>query len=123
MAHSNQIREFLITRNGIELQDVYVGAEGVLTGSLRAAQEARERASAVAWEQDSQRKQRELQRRKSVVEAQIAALQHEFQSLDEESRLNTAEYDARSAVIQGDRDAAASRRGADTAGMKQERDT
>ena len=33
MAHSNQIREFLLTDHGIELKDVYVGPEGVLTGS------------------------------------------------------------------------------------------
>ncbi len=39
MKHSNQIREFLITTEGIQLQDVYVGPEGVLTGSMRAAQE------------------------------------------------------------------------------------
>ena len=47
MAHSNQIREFLITAEGIELLDVYVGPEGVLTGSMRAAQEAREQAAAI----------------------------------------------------------------------------
>src|SRR4029079_13496953 len=38
-AHSNQIREFLITSHGIDLQDVYLGPEGVLTGSMRLAQE------------------------------------------------------------------------------------
>ena len=43
MAHSNQIREFLLTDRGIELQEVYLGPEGVLTGSARLAQEARER--------------------------------------------------------------------------------
>ena len=115
MAHSNQIREFLITDAGIELQDVYVGSEGVLTGSLRAQQEARERAAAVAREQDSRRKQRELQRRRAAVEAQIAALQLEFAALEDEGRVSTSEHDARSAVMQTERDAAASRRGADTA--------
>ncbi len=42
MAHSNQIREFLLTDKGIVLQDVYVGMEGVLTGSARVAQEAKD---------------------------------------------------------------------------------
>lgn len=42
MQHSNQIREFLITPQGIRLVDNYVGSEGVLTGSARLAQEARE---------------------------------------------------------------------------------
>ena len=48
MAHSNQIREFLLTADGVELRDVYVGPEGVLTGSMRLAQEAREQAAELA---------------------------------------------------------------------------
>jgi circadian clock protein KaiC len=52
MAHSNQIREFLITNQGIDLIDVYLGAEGVLTGSARAAREAREKAEALRRRQD-----------------------------------------------------------------------
>ena len=48
MAHSNQIREFLLTDHGVELMDVYVGPEGVLTGSMRLAQEAREQAAALS---------------------------------------------------------------------------
>src|SRR6202022_960938 len=47
MAHSNQIREFLLTSQGIELADVYVGPEGVLTGSARQAQEAQERSDGI----------------------------------------------------------------------------
>jgi len=42
MAHSNQIREFRLTDDGIELLDVYVGAHGVLTGSARLAQETKD---------------------------------------------------------------------------------
>ncbi|SPE60585.1 KaiC-like protein 1 [Verrucomicrobia bacterium] len=41
MAHSNQSREFLISRRGIDLVDAYVGPGGVLTGAARAAQSAR----------------------------------------------------------------------------------
>ena len=54
MAHSNQIREFLLTDRGIELRDVYVGPEGVLTGSMRLAQEARERAAAIDREREEE---------------------------------------------------------------------
>jgi circadian clock protein KaiC len=46
MAHSNQIREFLLTNHGIELIDVYRGPEGILTGTARQAQEAQARAAA-----------------------------------------------------------------------------
>jgi circadian clock protein KaiC len=63
MKHSNQIREFLITPGGIELEDVYVGPGGVLTGSMRAAQEAREAAEAQLREQELQNKHRDLERR------------------------------------------------------------
>ncbi len=45
MAHSNQLREFLLTEQGVDLLDVYVGPEGVLTGSSRLSQEARENAA------------------------------------------------------------------------------
>jgi circadian clock protein KaiC len=66
MAHSNQIREFLLTGHGIELKDVYVGPEGVLTGSLRLAQEAREQADALSRQQEIERRQRDLERKRQA---------------------------------------------------------
>jgi circadian clock protein KaiC len=116
MAHSNQIREFLITGQGIELQDVYIGPEGVLTGSLRAQQQARERAAADAREQEALRKQRDLQRRRATVEAQLAALRLEFQALDEEARGKLPADAARDASEQEERDDDASGRGVPAAG-------
>ena len=44
MEHSNQIREFVLTDDGLRLLDVYLGPEGVLTGSARVSQEMREKA-------------------------------------------------------------------------------
>src|SRR5205085_9689812 len=73
MAHSNQIREFLITSRGVELRDVYVGPEGVLTGSMRVAQEARERAAALERKEDASSRERAFLRRRKVLEAQVAA--------------------------------------------------
>jgi circadian clock protein KaiC len=70
MKHSNQIREFVITPEGIQLLDVYVGPEGVLTGSLRAAQEAREQAAAAELQEDIAAKQRELDRLQATLESQ-----------------------------------------------------
>ncbi len=57
MAHSNQIREFLLTDHGVELRDVYVGPSGVLTGSARLAQEAQEQAAQTMHEQEVERRQ------------------------------------------------------------------
>jgi circadian clock protein KaiC len=80
IAHSNQVREFLLTRHGIELKDVYVGPGGVLTGSSRLAQEARDEAEALARSQDIERRQAELDRRRRALEEKIAALKAEFDS-------------------------------------------
>jgi len=79
MAHSNQIREFLLTDQGIELADVYVGPQGVLTGSARQAQEAQERFDGNAWLEDLEQRRVNLERRREAVEAQTAALWREFE--------------------------------------------
>ena len=74
MSHSNQIREFLITEKGIELLEVYTGPAGVLTGSARASQEAREKAEAIRLEQEIENKQREFENKRMMTEARIAKL-------------------------------------------------
>jgi circadian clock protein KaiC len=78
-AHSNQIREFLLTGQGIELADVYVGPQGVLTGSARQAQEAQERTDGVARLEDLEQRRVNLERRREAVEAHTAALWREFE--------------------------------------------
>ena len=85
MAHSNQIREFLITDKGIELRDVYVGPEGVLTGSMRLAQETREKAERLSRQMEFETQQRNLKRKRAAVEAQIATLRAEFEGEEEEN--------------------------------------
>jgi circadian clock protein KaiC len=79
MAHSNQIREFLLTGHGIELTDVYVGPQGVLTGSARQAQEAKESSDSSARLEDLEQRRVNLKRRRESVEAQTAALWREFE--------------------------------------------
>jgi circadian clock protein KaiC len=78
MAHSNQIREFVITKRGIDLLDVYVGSEGVLTGSARLAQEAREREEKTLREEETVRKRALLEEKKQALEAQIRAMEVQF---------------------------------------------
>lgn len=80
MAHSNQVREFILSDKGIELVDVYIGAERVLTGTARLAQEAHERAAAELRQQDHARKLRQLASKRTAIEAQIAALQAAVES-------------------------------------------
>lgn len=86
MAHSNQVREFLLSDRGIELTDVYVGPEGVLTGSARLAQEAQSQAAELSEQQESQRRQREFARKRQLLEAQMAALRAELETEEEEHR-------------------------------------
>jgi circadian clock protein KaiC len=85
MAHSNQIREFLISSKGIDIRDVYVGPEGVLTGSMRLAQEARERADKLIRQQEMGSRKRTLDRKRAALEAQIAALKAEFEAEEAEA--------------------------------------
>ena len=113
MKHSNQIREFLITSEGIRLEDVYVGPEGVLTGSMRAAQEAREKAGAQERKEEMRRKQRELDRRRAVLEAQIAALRADFKAAEEEGAMINHQDTEREQILVEARAEAAKRRGAD----------
>ncbi|HEY8503090.1 MAG TPA: circadian clock protein KaiC [Gemmataceae bacterium] len=103
MGHSNQLREFRITPRGIELVEPYLGPEGVLTGSARVAQEARERAAAVAREQETDRKRRELQRKRELMEARVAALRAEFEAEAGELARLIAQDQAREEALAKDR--------------------
>ena len=108
MKHSNQIREFLITSEGIRLEEVYVGPEGVLTGSLRAAQENREKASTLLRNQEIETKERDLRRKRAVLESQIAALRAEFESLQDEAVLIRKQDELRETNLLAERAAAPS---------------
>ncbi len=82
MAHSNQLREFVLTNNGIGLLDVYTGPAGVLTGTARVAQEAKEKADAVVRQQETERRKRELEGKRKTLEAQIEALHAEAETAE-----------------------------------------
>jgi circadian clock protein KaiC len=103
MAHSNQIREFRLTNDGIKLVDVYVGPGGVLTGSSRLAQEAQEQAARLSREQELERRRMEIQRKRETIEAQIQATRAAFEA-EESELLKTIELEAiRERVLHKDR--------------------
>lgn len=79
MAHSNQIREFLISDKGIDVVDAYIGPSGVLTGSARAAQEALEEAAVLAGQQEAARLKREMQRKRVALDRQVNGLRSEYE--------------------------------------------
>jgi circadian clock protein KaiC len=85
MEHSNQIREYLVTGNGIEIQDVYLGPSGgLLMGSSRAAQEAKEMAEAITQSKNVMQRKRELESKLKLLDAQITELNSEFEMREEE---------------------------------------
>ena len=86
IAHSNQIREFLLTSHGVELREVYLGEAGLLTGSARVTQEARDASGVLLARQDIERKQLLLQRKRKALDAQIAALQLDLETEVQESQ-------------------------------------
>src|SRR5262249_30457936 len=84
MAHSNQVREFLLTDRGIQIADIYLGPGGILTGSAKAVQEAKDRAAQEAMRHSTERKRINLERKREALEAHIAALRAEFEAEQEE---------------------------------------
>ncbi|BAY38434.1 circadian clock protein KaiC homolog [Nostoc sp. NIES-2111] len=79
MSHSNQVREFLLTAEGLQLLDVYLGAEGVLTGTARIIQEAKDKAAAIDRQQKIEQKQRDIERKRLMMEAQVKAIEAQFE--------------------------------------------
>jgi circadian clock protein KaiC len=84
MKHSNQVREFIITDKGLDLVEVYLGPDGVLTGSAREAQKLHEQTGEVLRDIAASSKDRKLLRKRKMLEARISNLQMEFESAEEE---------------------------------------
>jgi circadian clock protein KaiC len=103
MSHSNQVREFLVTDHGIELLDVIVGPEGIITGAGRLTQRIHEEAQRVVKQHEADRRDRELERKRRVLEATIANLRTEFETVEEELRQISHEEQAREAALRNSR--------------------
>ncbi|THU40258.1 circadian clock protein KaiC [Niastella caeni] len=100
MSHSNQVREFVITNNGLELVDVYLGPDGILVGSARQAQELQEATGAEMRTYALSRKDRELERKKLVLEAKIASLNEEFESVRDELNKTFVEEELKKVIME-----------------------
>jgi circadian clock protein KaiC len=92
MAHSNQVREFVIKNDGVFLVDVFLGPDGVLVGSARERQQLKDVAGVALKSHASSRTEKEIARKKKVLEAKIISLEEEFESVkDELSRTSMEE--------------------------------
>lgn len=119
MAHSNQIREFLITDKGVDLADVYVGQGMILTGSARKVQELKEMADATVRREELERVKRELERKRLIMEAKINEVRSEYESAEEELLASVKEQELKEKALASDRSVIAGMRKADAAPGKQ----
>jgi circadian clock protein KaiC len=115
MAHSNQVREFKLTNKGVQLVDVYLGSGSVLAGTARAIQEAEEQAALLLKRQEIDRKQREIERKRILMEAQITALRNEFEAEQQELERIIEQEQLQETTILEDRQARSQLRQADRA--------
>ena len=104
MAHSNQVREFLLSSNGVDIVDVYTGSGKVLAGSARLAQQAREEADALKNAQDIERRQRTLEHKRLAMEARISAIRAKFEVDATEFRHETTDENRRHLNVARDRE-------------------
>ncbi len=111
MPHSNQVREFVLSGKGIDLVDVYLGGDRMLTGSARVAQEAQERAAATLRVQDHERKLRQLDSNRKAIDARIAALQAQAEAEAEEVHFGMSQETLRETATYQTIDAMAHQRG------------
>ncbi len=118
MAHSNQVREFVLSDAGIDLVDVYLGADRVLTGTARVAQAAHERSAAELRREAHERKLRQLAAKRKAIEAQIAALNAEDEAEAAEMIFTVAQESLQATTTQQNSAAMAQLRGGATTATK-----
>lgn len=112
MPHSNQVREFVLSSNGVALLDVALGPEGaILLGSARTQEEQRILADARTREQEQARQRAAIERRRKVLEAQIAALRSELEGEVEQAERELSDASDRQRQVQADRKVLEGQRG------------
>jgi circadian clock protein KaiC len=110
MAHSNQVREFVLTSKGIALVDIYCSPAGAFMGSARLNQMAADEAVNVDRRERLASKERALKEKRSALEARVAALRAESEAEIRQIELNIAEEKAREKALAAGRSSLASHR-------------
>ncbi len=97
MSHSNQVREFRLTSQGVDLVSVYLGQGQILMGTARAIQEVEDAKAQVERQQQVAARRRQLEQQRQATQVQLATLQiqletetAEFARLLDEERLYKA---------------------------------
>ena len=84
MKSSNQVREFVITDKGIEIEELMIGPHGVLIGSAREAYELEKAKEEVLRQHAVARKNKEIDRKKTILDNKIRSLTSKFELAKEE---------------------------------------
>jgi circadian clock protein KaiC len=92
-----------MTDKGIELLDVYVGPNGVLTGSARVAREAEEKANAIERQNEIDALERELDRKQKAAESHIAEVQASLAADEVDLKKKIAEAKLRQKMLSEER--------------------
>jgi circadian clock protein KaiC len=104
MKHSNQVREFVITDNGLDLVDVYLGPDGVLTGSAREAEKLKEKTGLALRDFAVSRKDKEIMRKRMMLESKITNLKAEYESIEDELNKIYLEEELKQQIIEKNRE-------------------
>lgn len=115
MRHSNQVREFLLTNQGVDLVDVYLGQRNFLTGTARIGQQAQEKLDQLSRQQEFERKKRRLEHQRALVQTQIAALEIQLITDQEELDMFSQQEEVNQQILFENRDSMAGLRKADLA--------
>ncbi len=113
MEHSNQVRELVLSGEGVTLADVYAIGGEVLMGTARWEKEAEERIEDRRLLAESERHQREMERAEAETNSRIEELQRELEAKRAEMKLLDMEREARADRLDANRATRLNLRGAD----------
>jgi circadian clock protein KaiC len=103
MKHSNQVREFIITDSGLNLIDVFVGPDGVLTGSAREYQQLQSQTDDIMVKNARTRREKEMQRKSNELSSRIASLTSKFEAAKEQMENEFMEQQIRREIMENNR--------------------
>src|SRR4051812_13110435 len=114
-AHSNQVRELILSDRGVTLTDTYSAGGEVLMGTLRWEKERAERVENAALERAAKLKEVQLDAEQAEIEVRLKALQVELLSKQAEKALLTQATENRALEYLQGRSHVQEMRGADDA--------
>ncbi|HTY81716.1 MAG TPA: circadian clock protein KaiC [Dehalococcoidales bacterium] len=113
MAHSNQVREFVMSDKGINLVDIYASPAGAFMGAARTVQMAVDNADDLARKEGISARERQLTEKRRALEAKINALRAEFEAEYQEADISLRQEKAHEKKLTNGRAALEKQRKAD----------